>query len=61
MDALIVLAVLLLLLGVVVGSTAGYAIVKGPVAIAAIFGLETQPSWPRGVQEDDAPPRWKLD
>jgi hypothetical protein len=60
MDALIVLAVLLLL-GVVVGTTAGYAIVKGPVVIAAIFRLETQPSWPRGVQEDDAPPRWKLD
>ena len=60
MDALIVLAVLLVL-GVVVGTAMGHAIVKGPVVIAAIFGLETRPSWPRGVQEDDAPPRWKLD
>ena len=49
-----------LVIGAVVGTAGAYAIVRGREAIAAIFGLNAEPSRPRGVQEDDAPPRWKL-
>jgi hypothetical protein len=60
MDALIVFA-MLLVIGAPIGYVAAYAIVKGPDVIALVLGLDAEPPWPRGVQEDDAPPRWKLD
>lgn len=59
MDTLIGFAMLLVISALVAIVTA-YTIGKAPEAIAGIFGRDTGPSWPRGVQEDDAPPRWKL-
>ena len=59
MDALIMFASLLAI-GVLVGTSLGHAVGKGRGVIAAFVGMDSEPSWPRGVQEDYAPPMWKL-
>jgi hypothetical protein len=51
---------MLVVIGALAGTATAYGIVKGPGVAAWIFGLDAGPSWPRGVQEDDAPPRRKL-
>ena len=60
MDAFVVVASLLAF-GVLLATALGHALGKGQGVIATFIGLETGPSRPRGIQEDDAPPRWKLD
>jgi hypothetical protein len=60
MEALIAVA-LIFVLGAPLGILAAYSVVKGPEVIGAIFGFRPGPSWPHGVQEDDPPPRWRLD
>jgi hypothetical protein len=59
MDVLIVIA-LLLVIGAPAAIAAAYAVARGPNVIATIFGFDRGPAWPRGVQEDDPPPRWRI-
>jgi hypothetical protein len=53
---------LALVLVTIVGSLVGYSIRKGQDVIDGIFGLPGPDRHePRGVQEEDPPPAWRID
>ena len=54
--------VLALILVTIVGTLVGYSIRKGQDVIDGVFGLPGPDRHePRGVQEEDPPPAWKID
>ena len=54
--------VLALILVTIVGTFVGYSIRKGQDVIDGVFGLPGPDRHePRGVQEEDPPPAWKID
>ncbi len=50
---------MLVVIGTAVALTMSYALGHGRGVIAGIFGLDREPGWPRGVQEEDPPPVWR--
>jgi hypothetical protein len=51
---------ILMIIGAAVGMGMSYALSNGRRVVSGIFGLDRGLGWPRGVQEEDPPPTWRL-